>query len=99
MHASDSHAAIEAVWRLESPKLIAGLMRLVRDLGAAEDLAHDALVAALEQWPREGVPRNPAAWITTGAPVPPGAAGDLVPAPRAEIRPAADRHGATTWSP
>jgi RNA polymerase sigma factor (sigma-70 family) len=59
----DSHAAIEAVWRLESPRLIAGLMRLVRDLGAAEDLAHDALVAALEQWPAEGVPRNPGAWL------------------------------------
>ena len=67
MHASDSQAAIEAVWRLESPKLIAGLMRLVRDLGAAEDLAHDALVAALEQWPREGVPRNPGAWLMAAA--------------------------------
>ena len=60
---ADFHTAIEAVWRLEAPKLVAGLMRLVRDLGAAEDLAHDALVAALEQWPREGVPRNPAAWL------------------------------------
>ena len=46
--------AIEAVWRLEAPRLIAGLMRLVRDVGAAEDLAHDALVAALEQWPSDG---------------------------------------------
>ena len=54
---ADSHAAIEAVWRLEAPRLTAGLMRLVRDLGAAEDLAHDALVAALEQWPSDGVPR------------------------------------------
>ena len=54
---TDSHAAIEAVWRLEAPRLTAGLMRLVRDLGAAEDLAHDALVAALEQWPSDGVPR------------------------------------------
>ena len=60
---ADSHTAIEAVWRLESPKLIAGLMRLVRDVGAAEDLAHDALVAALEQWPASGVPRNPGAWL------------------------------------
>ena len=64
---ADSHVAIEAVWRLEAPKLVAGLMRLVRDLGAAEDLAHDALVAALEQWPREGVPRNPAAWLMAAA--------------------------------
>ena len=67
MTTADSHTAIEAVWRLEAPKLIAGLMRLVRDLGAAEDLAHDALVAALEQWPREGVPRNPAAWLMAAA--------------------------------
>jgi RNA polymerase sigma factor (sigma-70 family) len=61
--AADSHTAIEAVWRLEAPKLVAGLMRLVRDLGAAEDLAHDALVAALQQWPTSGVPRNPGAWL------------------------------------
>ena len=67
MSGGDSHAAIEAVWRLESPRLIAGLMRLVRDLGAAEDLAHDALVAALEQWPAEGVPRNPGAWLMGAA--------------------------------
>jgi RNA polymerase sigma factor (sigma-70 family) len=60
-------AAIEAVWRLEAPKLVAGLMRLVRDLGAAEDLAHDALVAALEQWPAQGVPRNPGAWLMQAA--------------------------------
>jgi RNA polymerase sigma factor (sigma-70 family) len=65
--AIDSHAAIEAVWRLEAPKLVAGLMRLVRDLGAAEDLAHDALVAALEQWPSQGVPRNPGAWLMQAA--------------------------------
>ncbi len=58
-----AHAAIEAVWRLEAPRLIAGLMRLVRDIGAAEDLAHDALVAALEQWPAAGIPRNPGAWL------------------------------------
>ena len=64
---ADSHTAIEAVWRLESPKLIAGLMRLVRDVGAAEDLAHDALVAALEQWPASGVPRNPGAWLMQAA--------------------------------
>ena len=59
--------AIETVWRLESPKLIAGLTRLVRDLALAEDLAHDALVAALEQWPTEGTPRNPAAWLMAAA--------------------------------
>jgi RNA polymerase sigma-70 factor, ECF subfamily len=64
---ADSHAAIEAVWRLEAPRLIAGSMRLVRDLGAAEDLAHDALVAALEQWPSTGVPRNPGAWLMQAA--------------------------------
>jgi len=64
---TDSHAAIEAVWRLEAPRLTAGLMRLVRDLGAAEDLAHDALVAALQQWPSDGVPRNPAAWLMQAA--------------------------------
>jgi RNA polymerase sigma factor (sigma-70 family) len=58
-----AQAAIEAVWRLEAPRLIAGLMRLVRDVGAAEDLAHDALVAALEQWPAAGIPRNPGAWL------------------------------------
>src|SRR5215207_7703235 len=58
-------ASIEAVWRIESPKLIASLARMCRDVGIAEDLAHDALVAALEQWPAEGVPRNPGAWLMT----------------------------------
>ena len=67
MTASATHRAIETVWRLESPKVIAGLTRLVRDLGAAEDLAHDALVAALEQWPTEGIPRNPGAWLMATA--------------------------------
>jgi RNA polymerase sigma-70 factor, ECF subfamily len=62
-----AQAAIEAVWRLEAPRLIAGLMRLVREVGAAEDLAHDALVAALEQWPSEGIPRNPGAWLMQAA--------------------------------
>jgi len=61
--ASDANRAIDAVWRIESPRLIAGLARFVGDIGAAEDLAQDALVAALEQWPREGVPRNPGAWL------------------------------------
>ena len=61
--APDIQHAIDAVWRIESPRLIAGLVRIVRDVGLAEDLAHDALVAALEQWPAEGVPRNPGAWL------------------------------------
>jgi len=51
--------AIEAVWRIESARLIGGLVRMVRDVGLAEDLAHDALVAALERWPESGVPNNP----------------------------------------
>ena len=63
MTASDAHGAIDAVWRIESAKLIAGLARMVRDIGLAEDLAQDALVAALEQWPKSGVPDNPAAWL------------------------------------
>jgi predicted RNA polymerase sigma factor len=58
---SDTHRAIDAVWRIESARLIAGLARIVRDVGVAEDLAHDALVAALEQWPGSGVPDNPGA--------------------------------------
>jgi RNA polymerase sigma-70 factor (ECF subfamily) len=64
---SDAHRAIEAVWRIESARLIAGLTRLVRDVGLAEDLAHDALVAALEQWPESGVPDNPGAWLMATA--------------------------------
>ncbi|GIW05485.1 MAG: RNA polymerase sigma factor [Dehalococcoidia bacterium] len=63
MSETDTQRAIEAVWRIEAPRLIAGLTRLVRDVGLAEDLAQDALVAALEQWPRDGVPRNPGAWL------------------------------------
>jgi RNA polymerase sigma factor (sigma-70 family) len=65
--ATDIHRTIDAVWRIESPKLIAGLMRFVRDLGLAEDLAQDALVAALEQWPESGVPDNPGAWLMATA--------------------------------
>jgi RNA polymerase sigma factor (sigma-70 family) len=61
--ATDTNKAIDAVWRIESPRLIAGLARVVRDVGLAEDLAHDALVAALEQWPESGIPRNPGAWL------------------------------------
>jgi RNA polymerase sigma factor (sigma-70 family) len=64
---SDSHAAIEAVWRLESARIVAGLARLVRDVGLAEDLAQDALVAALEQWPASGIPANPGAWLMLAA--------------------------------
>jgi RNA polymerase sigma factor (sigma-70 family) len=64
---SDAHRAIEAVWRIESAKLIAGLARIVRDVGLAEDLAQDALVAALERWPKSGVPDNPGAWLMTTA--------------------------------
>src|SRR5207248_9434368 len=67
MPATDTHQAIDAVWRIESPRLIAGLARIVRDIGIAEDLAQDALVAALEQWPEEGVPRNPGAWLMAAA--------------------------------
>ena len=59
----DAHRAIDAVWRIESPRLIAGLTRLVRDVGLAEDLAQDALVAALERWPASGVPDKPGAWL------------------------------------
>ena len=63
MTATDTHRAIDAVWRIESARLIAGLARIVRDVGVAEELAQDALVAALEQWPEAGVPRNPGAWL------------------------------------
>jgi RNA polymerase sigma factor (sigma-70 family) len=65
--ATDAHRAIEAVWRIESARLIAGLARLVRDVGVAEELAQDALVAALEQWPEAGVPDNPGAWLMATA--------------------------------
>ena len=58
-----AHRAIDAIWRIEAAKLIAGLTRIVRDVGLAEDLAQDALVVALEQWPESGVPRNPGAWL------------------------------------
>src|SRR5881409_4352777 len=67
MTASDTQRTIDAVWRIESAKLIAGLARIVRDVGLAEDLAQDALVAALEQWPESGVPDNPGAWLMATA--------------------------------
>src|SRR5574341_171604 len=65
--ATDTHRAIEAVWRIESAKVIAGLTRMVGDVGQAEDLAQDALVAALERWPESGVPDNPGAWLMATA--------------------------------
>jgi RNA polymerase sigma-70 factor (ECF subfamily) len=64
---SDAHSAIEAVWRIESPRLIAGLTRITGDVGLAEDLAQDALVAALERWPESGIPDNPGAWLMATA--------------------------------
>jgi RNA polymerase sigma factor (sigma-70 family) len=64
---SDVHRAIDAVWRMESARLIGGLLRMVRDLNLAEELAQDALVAALEQWPGAGVPENPGAWLMATA--------------------------------
>lgn len=67
MTATDTHRAIEAVWRIESAKIIAGLARMVRDVGLAEELAQDALVAALEQWPQAGIPDKPGAWLMAAA--------------------------------
>jgi len=64
---SDIHRVIDAVWRIESARVIGGLARIVRDVGVAEDLAQDALVAALKQWPESGVPDNPAAWLMGAA--------------------------------
>ena len=64
---SPTHRAIDAVWRIESARVIAGLARMLRDLDLAEELAQDALVAALETWPRDGVPDNPGAWLMTTA--------------------------------
>jgi RNA polymerase sigma factor (sigma-70 family) len=65
--APDVRRTIEAVWRIESPRLVAGLARMVRDVGVAEDLAQDALVAALERWPEAGIPDNPGAWLMATA--------------------------------
>src|SRR6478736_10028362 len=67
MTAADIHRTIDAVWRIESARLIAGLARIVRDVGVAEELAQDALVAALKQWPEAGVPDNPGAWLMATA--------------------------------
>jgi RNA polymerase sigma factor (sigma-70 family) len=65
--APDLHPTIDAVWRIESARIVATLARLVRDIGVAEELAQDALVAALEQWPADGIPSNPGAWLTATA--------------------------------
>lgn len=67
MNVAETHRAINAVWRIESARIIGALARMVRDVGVAEELAQDALVAALEQWPREGIPDNPGAWLTAAA--------------------------------
>jgi RNA polymerase sigma factor (sigma-70 family) len=67
MTSTDTHRTIDALWRIESPRLIAGLARMLRDVGLAEELAQDALVAALESWPQTGVPDNPGAWLMTTA--------------------------------
>src|SRR5712675_2088984 len=67
MTATDIHRTIDAVWRIESARLIAGVARIVRDVGLAEELAQDALVAAIEQWPEQGVPENPGAWLMATA--------------------------------
>jgi RNA polymerase sigma factor (sigma-70 family) len=67
MTTRDAHRAIDAIWKIESPRLIATIARMVRDVGLAEELAQDALVIALEQWPTAGVPDNPGAWLTQTA--------------------------------
>jgi RNA polymerase sigma-70 factor (ECF subfamily) len=67
MATGDTHRVVESIWRMESARIIAGLTRIVRDVGLAEELAQDALVAALEQWPQSGVPDNPGAWLTATA--------------------------------
>ena len=67
MTASETHRAIDAVWRIEAPRLIAGLARIVRDVGLAEELAQDALVTALGEWPESGIPANPGAWLMAAA--------------------------------
>ena len=67
MTATNTHRTVDAVWRIESARLVAGLTRIVRDVGLAEELAQDALVAALEQWPESGIPSNPGAWLMATA--------------------------------
>src|SRR5512146_1794723 len=67
MTLEDTKRTIDAIWRIESARLIAGLARMVRDVGLAEDLAQDALVSALERWPESGIPDNPGAWLMATA--------------------------------
>jgi predicted RNA polymerase sigma factor len=67
MTQADTNRAIEAVWRIEAPRLVASLTRIVRDISLAEELAQDALVVALKQWPETGVPQNAGAWLMTTA--------------------------------
>src|SRR5260370_19907461 len=67
MTATDTHSAMDPVWRMESARISAGLTRIVRDVGLAEELAQDALVAALDQWPKSGIPDNPGAWVMATA--------------------------------
>src|ERR671922_1195783 len=67
MSSTETHRVIDAVWRIESARLIAGLARIVRDVGLAEELAQDALVVALERWPESGIPENPGAWLMAAA--------------------------------
>ena len=94
MTATDTQRAIDAVWRIESARLIAGLARMVRDVGLAEELAQDALVAALEQWPESGMPDNPGAWLMATAK---HRAIDQLP-PAQDARPQARASSATSWS-
>src|SRR5262245_52638859 len=67
MTEADTHRAIDAVWRIESARLVAGLARMLHDVGQAEDFAQDALLAALKEWPQSGLPDNPGAWLMTAA--------------------------------
>src|SRR5678815_402603 len=67
MQSTETHRTIDAIWRIESARLIAGLTRLVRDVGVAEELAQDALLVALERWPEGGIPDNPGAWLMATA--------------------------------
>src|SRR5487761_1157248 len=92
MMASDTHRAIEAIWRIESPRLIAGLARIVRDVGVAEDLAQDALVAALEQWPASvsRATRAPGSW-----PLP--RTGRSIAGAGRSVLGASSRKSVTTW--
>ena len=92
MH-SAIHQAIAAVWRIESARIVAAVARIVRDLGVAEELAQDALVAALEHWPRDGVPDNPGAWLMTSGQAPRA----RPPAPPPDGRRASTRTSARTW--